>query len=88
MLRPLWEDDVSKLSHRKLRKALVATARAMNVAGINQGTSGNLSVRVPGGLLITPTSLPYEAMQPEDIVEMKADGSHEGSLRRPSSEWQ
>ncbi len=78
---------MGKLGHRKLRKAVIETARAMNAAGINQGTSGNLSVRTPDGLLITPTSLPYEAMQPEDIVEMNRDGSHDGSLRRPSSEW-
>jgi L-fuculose-phosphate aldolase len=77
---------MSKLTHNKLRKAIIDAARAMNAAGINQGTSGNLSVRVPDGLLITPTSLPYELMEPEDIVEMKLDGSHEGK-HRPSSEW-
>ncbi|HMR31197.1 MAG TPA: class II aldolase/adducin family protein [Geminicoccaceae bacterium] len=77
---------MGKPSHHKLRKAIVETARAMNAAGINQGTSGNLSARIPEGLLITPTSLPYESMEPEDIVEMRLDGSCEGR-RRPSSEW-
>lgn len=77
---------MGKPSHRKLRQAIVDTARAMNAAGINQGTSGNLSARIPEGLLITPTSLPYDRMEPEDIVEMRLDGSCEGR-RRPSSEW-
>ena len=77
---------MSRLAHKGLRKQLIATARAMNASGINQGTSGNLSVRVPGGLLITPTSLPYDALEPEDIVAMDMAGGHNGR-HRPSSEW-
>ena len=38
------------------------------------------------GMLITPTSTPYEAMQPEQIVYMHLDGSHDPA-QRPSSEW-
>lgn len=70
---------------RQLRAAMVATCRAMDAKGINQGTAGNLSVRHGDGFLITPSSLPYDTMQPEDIVEMGWDGSYVG--RRPSSEW-
>lgn len=69
-----------------LREEMVATCRRMNAAGINQGTSGNLSVRNPGGFLVTPTSLPYDRMQPGDLVQMGFDGTFEGA-RRPSSEW-
>ena len=71
------------------REQLVATARTMNASGINQGTSGNLSLRIPGGLLITPSSLPYEQMGLEDPVAIDVDGrSLEGERRRrPSSEW-
>lgn len=71
------------------REQLVATARRMNASGINQGTSGNLSVRIPGGLLITPSSLPYEQMGPTDPVAIALDGSplRQGQQRRPSSEW-
>ena len=54
--------------------------------GINQGTSGNVSVRVDEGLLITPSGVPYSEMKPSDIVLMRLDGSHAGSLK-PSSEW-
>lgn len=68
-----------------LRREMVATCRKMNSSGINQGTSGNLSVRAGDHFLITPSSLPYETMEPEDIVEMAFDGSYTG--RRPSSEW-
>lgn len=69
-----------------LREEMVATCRRMNATGINQGTAGNLSVRNPKGFLITPTSLPYDVMQPKDLVQMDFDGTFEGE-RRPSSEW-
>ena len=73
-------------SEAELRRQLVDVARRMNAAGINQGTSGNLSVRFDRGLLLTPTSLPYERMEPDDIVRMDFDGAYEGR-HRPSSEW-
>jgi len=71
-----------------LRQRVVETARALNASGINQGTSGNVSARIDGGLLITPTSLPYEQMQAADLVALDLQGQplHEGQ-RRPSSEW-
>jgi L-fuculose-phosphate aldolase len=58
----------------------------MNRLGINQGTSGNISLRHRDGMLITPTSTPYDAMGAEDIVFMKLDGAFDPKLR-PSSEW-
>jgi L-fuculose-phosphate aldolase len=57
----------------------------MNSSGVNQGTAGNLSVRAGDGFLITPSSLSYDIMTPDDIVEMGYDGTYFG--RRPSSEW-
>nr|WP_255651413.1 MULTISPECIES: class II aldolase/adducin family protein [unclassified Corallococcus] len=66
---------------------MVATSRRMNTSGLNQGTSGNLSQRVEGGFLLTPSGMNYETMTPEDLVLMRFDGSHEGH-RKPSTEWQ
>jgi L-fuculose-phosphate aldolase len=68
------------------RQAIINACLEMNALNINQGTSGNISVRHGDGLLITPTSMPYNTMNPEDIVEMHLDGSVVGS-GRPSSEW-
>lgn len=68
-----------------LRRQMVQTCRKMNETGINQGTAGNLSVRHGDGFLITPSSLPYDGMEPDDLVEMGWDGTYSG--RRPSSEW-
>ena len=67
------------------RREMVDICRRMNSSGINQGTAGNLSMRCEDGFLITPSSLPYDMMQPDDIVEMDFQGTYVG--RRPSSEW-
>jgi L-fuculose-phosphate aldolase len=69
-----------------LRQALIAVAQAMAPAGLNRGTSGNVSVRSGDGFYITPTGLPYASLSPDDIPLMALDGSHQGQ-RKPSSEW-
>lgn len=71
---------------RDLRRALIATARAMNASGINLGTSGNVSARCGADVLITPTGLDYERLDPDDIVRLSPEGRFTGA-RRPSSEW-
>ncbi len=74
------------MKHRELRARLIETALKMNELGLNQGRSGNLSVRAARGLLVTPSGIAYEEMRPSDIVEIKLDGSIIGP-RQPSSEW-
>lgn len=69
-----------------LRRQIIAACLQMNALGINQGTSGNISLRHGDGLLITPTAVPYEEMQVDDIVRLGLDGSTEGR-HAPSSEW-
>lgn len=91
-----------RAAERDLRRALIETAKAMNAAGINQGTSGNVSVRLPGPgkdaapdagrFLITPSGVPYDALTPASIVSLGLDedpdaaGSATAGLK-PSSEW-
>jgi len=88
-MKNIRANDQSALTHLKLRQELIRTARRMNALGINQGTSGNVSVRIESGLLITPSGVPYKEIQPADIVEMDLDGHWycEKPERRPSSEW-
>ena len=71
----------------ELREVVVDTARAMNRSGLNRGTSGNLSVRVADGLLITPSAVPYESMAPADLIRMELDGTVLDGPGRPSTEW-
>ena len=67
---------------------VIATARALGERGINHGRSGNVSVRCGTGLLITPSSVDYAELTPDDIVEMDLDGAWRvANDRRPSSEW-
>ncbi len=74
------------MNWREQRQELIDTVRQMNRLAINQGTSGNASVRVGDGYLITPSGMAYEALEPADIVEMSMDGQAAGK-RNPSSEW-
>jgi L-fuculose-phosphate aldolase len=70
------------------RAAIIATCRAMNASGINQGTAGNVSARVAGGMLITPSAVPYDDMTPDMIVRLPLDGPPgDGLAMKPSTEW-
>ena len=76
------------LDEQALRHQLVSVARRMNGSGLNQGTSGNLSVRIEEGILVTPSSLPYEQMEVGDLVALDLSGQPlKEKQRRPSSEW-
>lgn len=78
----------------KAREEIIDYALKLSRAGLNVNSSGNLSVRFDSpegkGFLITPTGLPYDETEPEDLVRIlftdngcyKAVGS-----RQPSSEW-
>ncbi|RUX28755.1 MULTISPECIES: L-fuculose-phosphate aldolase [unclassified Mesorhizobium] len=74
------------VSDRDVRQAIIDACIEMNALGINQGTSGNISCRHGEGMLISPTSTPYDTLVPEDIVFMGWDGEVDGRLP-PSSEW-
>src|ERR1700678_3755665 len=67
-------------------QSIIDACLRMNQLGINQGTSGNISLRHGAGMLITPTAVPYEAMTPEQIVLMDFDGGFAPG-QKPSSEW-
>lgn len=71
---------------RIARESVVAAARELDAQGLNRGTSGNVSVRFRGGLLITPSGLPTARMRPEDVVPLGLDGTHTPD-QKPSSEW-
>jgi L-fuculose-phosphate aldolase len=68
------------------RRAIVDACLEMNRRGINQGMSGNISVRGGKGCLVTPSGVAYDALKPTDIVEMDLRGNWSGTLK-PSSEW-
>jgi L-fuculose-phosphate aldolase len=71
---------------RKARDSIVAAARALDAQGLNRGTSGNVSMRFRDGMLITPSGVPTDRMDPEDVVPLAFDGTHPPGSK-PSSEW-
>jgi len=69
-----------------LGQALIDAALLLDAKGVNQGMSGNLSVRCDSGYLITPSGMAYDQCTPDDMVWMDFDGKSNGQ-RKPSSEW-
>ena len=66
--------------------ALLAAAWRSVEKGLNSGSSGNLSVRLPVGYLITPSSAALDSLAADDLVVMDPHGGHPRG-QRPSSEW-
>jgi len=71
----------------ELRREIVVASRALDEAGLMPNKSGNVSGRVPGGFVITPSGVPYRQLEPGQLVELDADGTVVDGRLRPSSEW-
>lgn len=67
-------------------QALADTLQLLDATGMNSGTAGNLSVRVEGGLLVTPSAVPPQHVTAARIVRLDMEGNvlSEGV---PTSEW-
>lgn len=65
------------MERNRLARQIIDTCTEMTRLGLNQGTAGNVSVRYQGGMLITPTGIPYEKLTEDKIVFIDADGQHE-----------
>ncbi|MGH9233089.1 MAG: class II aldolase/adducin family protein [Acidimicrobiales bacterium] len=69
------------------REAVLATAKRMLAAGLVEGTSGNISGRLPDGLVcLTPSSVDYETMALDDLVVVDLDGAVVEGTRSPTTE--
>ena len=73
----------------EMKQAVCAWSKQCYAEKLFAGTSGNLSVydREKGLMVITPTSRPYETIQPEDMTVLTLDGQILEGPYRPSSEW-
>jgi L-fuculose-phosphate aldolase len=76
------------MEYEELRKQVVEAGLNMYRRGLTHETSGNISCRVPKKekILITPSNVPYEVIQPKDIMLVNFAGEAEESGRNPSSE--
>ncbi|GAC1496594.1 MAG: class II aldolase/adducin family protein [Steroidobacteraceae bacterium] len=81
MIRPdaLGDDD--------LRAALVAACRELTRRDLSHGTSGNIGLRRDERrFFVSPSGMPYDAIECDDVPLMDLDGRWFGR-QRPSSEW-
>jgi len=65
---------------------LLLAVQKMAEAGLNKGTSGNASIRLDDGFLVTPSGVPVEQLAANSMVYMDWEGRPE-SGKKPSSEW-
>lgn len=69
------------------REAVLAAAQRMLAEGLVEGTSGNISGRLPDGLVcLTPSSVPYDTMTLQDLVVVDLDGTVVEGERSPTTE--
>ena len=66
------------MTETEIRQSIIDACRRMNDTGLNQGTSGNISIRHGDTMLITPSATPYDGMTPFDIAAMPIDGDYGG----------
>ncbi len=72
----MYEDD---------RKAVIHAALEIKHYGLIQLSGGNVSVRKPNGdIVVTPSGMPYEPMQPEDVLVLDKTGKVIDGTLRPS----
>jgi ribulose-5-phosphate 4-epimerase/fuculose-1-phosphate aldolase len=64
------------VNERELREAIAGHGRSLFARGLSPGTSGNISARVDGGFLMTPTNSSLGTLEPERISRLDADGEH------------
>ncbi|HEY1635764.1 MAG TPA: class II aldolase/adducin family protein [Acidimicrobiales bacterium] len=70
-----------------MKQLVLDTAKEMYRKGLVEGTSGNVSARMPdGSVCVTPSSVPYESMVLEDLVVVDLDANVVEGHRSPTSE--
>ena len=73
------------MSERDVRERMAMHGRSLFERGFTCGSSGNLSVRLPDGILITPTNSCLGRLDPDRIAKLSLSGERI-SGDRPSKE--
>lgn len=63
------------MNERELREQIVEQGRSLYDRGLTPGSSGNISVRLPDGFLITPTNSCLGRLDPEAISRLDSVGN-------------
>ena len=70
------------------RQEIVRIGQMLHTKGFVAATDGNISVRVNGGILATPTCISKGMMEPDDLVLVDMQGNKIDGRREVSSEIQ
>ncbi len=70
-----------------LRRDVAWLHREVCARGLNVGSAGNVSARIGEGMIITPTGVRGDTVDPDALVRMDFAGAYRGRIA-PSSEWQ
>lgn len=62
------------MSERELREQIALHGKSLFERGLTGGSSGNISVRLPDGLLVTPTNSCLGRLDPERITKLSVAG--------------
>jgi ribulose-5-phosphate 4-epimerase/fuculose-1-phosphate aldolase len=68
------------MKDRVARKSICRLGRHLVERGLVHGTAGNISVRTDRGYLLTPTGCALDALDPDDLSLVSADGEHVSGL--------
>jgi ribulose-5-phosphate 4-epimerase/fuculose-1-phosphate aldolase len=63
------------MNERELREQIVEHGRSLYDRGLTPGSSGNISVRLPDGMLITPTNSCLGRLDPDSISKLDSVGN-------------
>lgn len=81
--------EVDGVAHEDLKRQVIAACKELVRLGLTAGTSGNVSVRVPGERLViaSPSQVRYESMRLADVctVDLSSGDQVDGD-RNPTSE--
>ena len=79
-------DDDRLASLEPQRAAVADHGRAMLEQGLTEGTGGNISTQDDDLVAISPSGMPYDEIDPEDVPIVTLEGEHVAGKRDPSSE--
>ncbi|HTX03356.1 MAG TPA: 3-oxo-tetronate 4-phosphate decarboxylase [Candidatus Acidoferrales bacterium] len=66
------------MTHSSEREALCKAGAHLSARGLSPGTSGNISVRVDDGWIVTPSNASMGALAPESLAFIDANGARAG----------
>ncbi len=69
------------------REEIVSIAGKIEMSGLTRGTWGNVSLRYGEKIYITPSGVPYDELEPDDIAILDMDGNQIGGQKKRSTEF-